>query len=129
MPMTGPALWIAPLATGHPHGLPDAKRTDNPAKKVQPVKKGRASDASSQHDYAEQEEHTVSPPISDQTPNEDHADFSAGPSLMQQEICHLLEEQAEAPEQAPLPATTPPKLAAYEETASLSRKSVFKTLP
>ncbi len=129
MPMTGPALWTAPLATGHPHGLPEARRTDNPAKKVQPVKKGRASDATSQHDYAEQEERAADPPLSNQTSDEDHAEFSEGPSLMQQEICHMLEEQAEAPEQAPLPATTPPKLAAYEETASLSRKSVFKTLP
>jgi hypothetical protein len=109
--------------------LPEARRTDNPAKKVQPVKKGRASDATSQHDYAEQEERAADPPLSDQTSDEDHAEFSEGPSLMQQEICHMLEEQAEAPEQAPLPATTPPKLAAYEETASLSRKSVFKTLP
>jgi hypothetical protein len=126
MHVTGPSLWIAPLATGHPHGLPETKRPDSPAKKIQPVKKGRASDATAQHDYAEQEEHSADPPPQDPVDQE----FSDSPSLMQQEICHMLEEQAEDAAEASDPdAPAPPKLTAYEETASLSRKSVFKTLP
>lgn len=159
MQIAGPSLWIAPLATGHPHGLPGAKRPDKPTTKVQPLDQSRHPDAALARHHAP--EHFWKAANGDPLPDE----HIAPPTIMQLKISQMLNEQAQdlqtaTPKTADdfdplMPAlfakmpqvgdqktgkhvelstqsaltTVKPTLPAYDEAASMSRNDVLSTLP
>lgn len=159
MQIAGPSLWIAPLATGHPHGLPGAKRSEKQSTKVQPLDQSHDTDAALARHQAPENFWKA---VNGEPVPEDHV---APPTIMQLKISQMLDEQAQemetsplssntkeespipvvstevtqtqpneideqvqSPDQSPLPAPKPP-LRAYDEAASMSRSSVFSTLP
>ncbi|WP_299936535.1 hypothetical protein [uncultured Pelagimonas sp.] len=103
MQLTGPSLWIAPLATGHPHGLPGAKRQEKPTTKVQPLDQARNPDAALTRGQTPGNfwKAVNGEPIPD--------DHIAPPTIMQLKISQMLDEQAQEME-----ATAPP---AFEVTS------------
>lgn len=159
MQIAGPSLWIAPLATGHPHGLPGVKRPEKQSTKVQPLDQSRNPDAALARHQAP--ENFWKAANGDPVP-EDHI---APPTIMQLKISQMLDEQAqemeatlpiqnsEADPQQPAKATEMPQvddgskgqsaelskhppspattkpLPAYDEVASISRNEVLSTLP
>lgn len=89
MHLAGPTSWIAPLATGHPLGLPQDPRKNQHPQRVAAVPDGQLS---STFDKG-------------QTPasfwrmiagKPDPASHVAPPSIMQLEISRLLDDQAQA---------------------------------
>lgn len=159
MQIAGPSLWIAPLATGHPHGLPGAKRAEKPTTKVQPLDQSRSPDAALARQQAPEDFWKAA--NGDPFPD----DHIAPPTIMQLKISQMLDEQAQDMKEAmafPKFGADSPKLynaadmpqsddrhtgkhlelttqsplpaakatlPAYEEAASMSRKDVLSTLP
>ena len=88
MQLAGPTLWTAPLATGHPLGLPGIQKPTPPHQRVQPTAQSRNPDAT----------------MSDGQPpakfwraasgEPDPATHLAPPSIMQIKISQMLDEQA-----------------------------------
>ncbi len=94
MQLTGPSLWIAPLATGHPHGLPGAKRQEKQTTKVQPLDQARNPDAALTRGQTPGNfwKAVNGEPIPD--------DHIAPPTIMQLKISQMLDEQAQEMEAA-----------------------------
>lgn len=87
MLLAGPTpTWIAPLATGHPLGLPGAQKQPTPQQRVQPVSQSGSSATSADR------EHPVILPERKDDPNP--ATHVAPPSIMQIKISQMLYEQA-----------------------------------
>ncbi len=89
MQLTGPSLWIAPLATGHPHGLPGAKRQEKPTTKVQPLDQARNPDAALTRG---QTPGNFWKAVNGEPIPDDHV---APPTIMQLKISQMLDEQAQ----------------------------------
>ena len=95
MQLTGVPQVVAPLATGHPLGLPGAPVRTAEETKVQPVKEQSTTDTDHGADHGTDGQ----PPTGfwrSLTGLPDPANHVAPPSIMQIRISALLEEQAEA---------------------------------
>lgn len=95
MQLTGVPQVVAPLATGHPLGLPGAPVRTAEETKVQPVKEQSTTDTDHATDHGTEGQ----PPAGfwrSLTGLPDPANHVAPPSIMQIRISALLEEQAEA---------------------------------
>ncbi|WP_226621788.1 hypothetical protein [Alloyangia pacifica] len=95
MQLTGVPQVVAPLATGHPLGLPGAPVRTAEETKVQPVKESSTTGTDHSADHAAEGQ----PPAGfwrSLTGLPDPANHVAPPSIMQIRISALLEEQAEA---------------------------------
>ncbi|MCA0998453.1 hypothetical protein [Alloyangia pacifica] len=95
MQFTGVPQVVAPLATGHPLGLPGAPVRTAEETKVQPVKEQSTTDTDQGGEYGADGQ----PPASfwrSLTGMPDPSSHVAPPSIMQLRITALLEEQAEA---------------------------------
>lgn len=107
--------WSAPLATGHPLGLPGAQKQTLPHQRVQPVSQPQGSSASA----------TRSDPVPHQVKTQAEADTDpathiAPPSIMQIKISQMLVEQAvrEMPEEEAQPETNEDIAAELPQTAA-----------
>ncbi|MBO9467748.1 hypothetical protein J7443_21130 [Tropicibacter sp. R15_0] len=118
MQPTGPSLWIAPLATGHPHGLPGAKRPEKPTTKVQPLDQARNPDAALTRG---QTPGNFWKAVNGEPIPEEHI---APPSIMQLKISQILDEQAQE-----LEATTPAMAERMEAEHADAREKTPSELP
>ena len=105
----------APLATGHPHGLPEARKPAKPQTRVLPIALTRDPEAALTRGQ---------PPVGfwRAVSGEPDPDHIAPPSIMQIEISRLLDAQRDG--SAP-PEDAPTEAPAY----SNARNAVFSTLP
>lgn len=144
MHFTGPFTWAAPLATGHPLGLPRDPRKPAPQHRVPAT-----SQAHSSGDFPQGHPPAAYWRVLDGRP--DPATHVAPPSIMQLKITQMLDAQASeladampepepkgTPQQSDAPRTEAgpkpdaPALPSPGHEASedsLSRNSVFNTLP
>lgn len=155
MVLSGPNTWIAPLATGHPAGLPKTPKKPLPHTRVTAPGGGDAMAG-----FMQGQDPTNFWRAASGQP--DPATHIAPPSIMQMKITQMLDDQAQdqariADPQAPEPATeaeqsaeapktrdvadsdqserTPEPDAAsapqapYDPAEAIARSSVFSTLP
>lgn len=87
---TIPAM-LAPLATGHPYGLPADQRGTSLDKRVQPIGPSQDSNTTSTRGEPQPFLRASHGRVPAQTPQEDHV---APPSIMQIKILQMLDEQA-----------------------------------
>jgi hypothetical protein len=90
----------APLATGHPHGLPEPRRSERPQTRVLPIGLTRDPDAAMTRGQ---------PPASfwRAVSGEPDPDQASPPSIMQIRITQLLEAQRDPLSGAEPPSATP----------------------
>ena len=107
----------APLATGHPHGLPDPRRTEAPLSRVQPIALARDPEAALTRGQTPANFWRA-------TSGEPDPEQIAPPSIMQIRISRLLDQQRET---GIVPA--PESAAAEAADYGNARSSAFSTLP
>ncbi|MFZ7093264.1 hypothetical protein [Primorskyibacter sp. 2E233] len=89
MLLAGPTPWIAPLATGHPLGLPGAEKPNSTQQRVQPLAQSRDAEGA----LTRGRPTTVLWQPSGSEPDADT--HVAPPSIMQIKILQMLSEQAD----------------------------------
>ena len=89
MHLAGPTSWIAPLATGHPLGLPQDPRKNHPPQRVSAVPDGQLPSTFDKGQTPASFWRVIAG-------KPDPASHVAPPSIMQLEISRLLDDQAQA---------------------------------